>query len=392
MKRIHVFAALLVSGAIASALLLKIFGSDPRNDSGAAFAPAMLARHVPSPSLNTLLNASPAPVLRLYGSAEPGNEQRPERAVEQGEGEPGKGVSRFVKNWDRSTADSILKPDRRDVRYNQTYYPEPLSPAPAAPPTGTVSVARHPYIKQTFAADTDMLLDEEVRRYNGIMAKELHVKDGRWQETKGYALDGALILWRLVDLRPEESWMKEKLLAEKHWRSESDHRLSYNNILNQDGSRTITDLDTYGRVLRVAEWQKWGNISGTKVTGYFPAGAGPQAVPLKKRFESVSSSDSDNVSYYRPDGSLYYTVIITSYATIITYFDESGQHRLRQQWWSCKYTTIEGARKPTCKLDDVTEYNARGEVFRKWSFLHAEGKRTGKRSTVSLSATPHIKR
>jgi len=374
MKRIYVLpAALLVSGALGAALLLNVFGSDLRNDPRNAFAPAMLASHVQSPSLNTLLNDSPGPVLRLYGSAESENGQAPERAFEIGEGEPGKEVSSFVQNRDHSTADSTLKPDSRDVRYAQTYYPEPLSPPQAAPPTSTVLEARHPHIKQTFAADTDTLIDEEVRRYNGMMAQELHVKDDRFQETKSYALDARLILWRLVDLHPEESWMKEKLLEEKHWRSEGDRRLSYTNILNENGTRTITDWDAYGRALRVAVWQKWGNISGTTVTGYFEDGSGGE-VPLKTRFESTSTGDSDNVSYYRQDRSLSYTVYITSYARIINYFDESGKRRVLQQWWSCKDTLVNGIRKPFCKLDDVTEYGARGEVFRKWSFLHAEGK------------------
>jgi hypothetical protein len=131
--------------------------------------------------------------------------------------------------------------------------------------------------------------------------------------------------------------------------------------LNHDGTRTVVDYDEKHHPLKVANWSEYGSVAGTTVEGYYP-------VTYKPRFSSKSDYNSDLVSYFHEDGSLWYKLDIGTSTVTVKYFDQTGTRELLEQMWWRHEVTTNGVTHVTYSLYTLAFWDDQGNKTRSMSF------------------------
>src|SRR5262249_31051549 len=126
--------------------------------------------------------------------------------------------------------------------------------------------------------------------------------------------------------------------------------------------------------LKVAVWPPGGTPNGAMITAYF--------TDHHIRYQSKTDSSTDSTKYYRPDGTLAYTIELSGGTLTINMFDSTGQKlRLGQMWWKREHGAIkDGARRYW--LYSVTEADQDGNTTRQVEFAE-----TGQVASLGLYGT-----
>ncbi|MDR3613194.1 MAG: hypothetical protein P4L53_06490 [Candidatus Obscuribacterales bacterium] len=221
-------------------------------------------------------------------------------------------------------------------------------------------LGRHPELTEKYADDGKTVADSLLQWYSGKTRQSMHVDvDGR-KHVIVYAEDGVTALSERVFNKAINARTPPVLTGEKRWLNNPQHSLFYVDEQNQDGTRSIVDRDENGDKLWEAIWAKDDIVPGTIVDGYFPG-------TKKLRFHSESEPETDNVEYFRENGTLSAHVAINHMTLSIDYYDESGR-RLRLSQNFARYDGPDfDLDKSSYSLTGVTEYGADGKETREFS-------------------------
>jgi hypothetical protein len=151
--------------------------------------------------------------------------------------------------------------------------------------------------------------------------------------------------------------------SDMRWFADAKHTVAHNNVLNGDGSNTITDFDISEHVLRLEKQPQYGSIPGTEIEAYYPGN-------YKLRYKAKCDYSYDHVEYLREDGTLSYTLSMSYGMVTIQYFDETGKKLVLEQVWYRNTDTTGGVTTHTFVLSDVTLTDDQGNKTRMLTVNH----------------------
>jgi hypothetical protein len=261
----------------------------------------------------------------------------------------GVSTNRHVVNVDDSTEDDVLKADGVSIASSVSYYPEN--------PTGS---GLHKQVLRTYAADSDLVVDEQQFHYSGTLSSHTISDDRGGQHLEGFGLDGKRLIHEVVIKPRQMKWDDPVLQREDRWTDDEKHALVYENQVKPDKSRTITKWDEDGYTLVLLTLPD-GYVHGATVVGYYPG-------TNKKRVEGKATSSME-AKYYRLDGTLNYTLSLSYGYLTVDFYDATGTVKVREQAWTFKMTGPgDGHRTSPYKLYWVKEFGPTGEDVRSFTY------------------------
>jgi hypothetical protein len=262
--------------------------------------------------------------------------------------EMGVATNRYIVNLDGSTEDDVLKADGEHIAASIAYYREY--------PPGS---GRHKQAVRMYAANSDLVVDEQQFRYSGTLSLHTVSDDRGGQHIEGFGLDGRRLTREVVISPRQEKWDDPVLQREDRWTDDDRHALLYENQIKPDKSRTVTRWDDDGQTLMVMVEPESG-VYGTTIVGYYPG-------TNKKRVEGKATSSMD-ANYYRLDGTLDHTLGLSAGFLSVDYFDPTGKTKVLEQSFRRTRVTVDGVRKSVYNLYWVKEFGPKGEDVREFTY------------------------
>jgi hypothetical protein len=263
---------------------------------------------------------------------------------------------RYKVGADRSTQDDVLEADGLHVASSQSYYPVKA---------GEELKGRHRHVKRVYAPETHALVSEEIRRIEGKLAQNTAVETDGTKHVTDYGEDGVTVVGQQLFVPAEECCGPSIILKKEERWSEKDHKLTYSNVLNDDGTRTITDWDENQRPVKIATWPKGGTTNGATVVAFYPNG--------HLRLESKTAESLDTANYYRPNKTLSHTVEMSPGTVTISVFDSTGTKLVLKQMWWYRETQAGGSEKSSLYLHNVYLFDHDGHPTRTVEYNHDNG-------------------
>lgn len=175
-----------------------------------------------------------------------------------------------------------------------------------------------------YGADGKTLLGQVDFRKSGTREKRKMPRQKGGFETTSYYADGIARSDQIVTGHgPQDYDDDDMLLSETRWRE--DGSVSYTNVLNDDDSRSIVELDAQSRPLVVGHITN--GLSGSTITAYFPG-------TNKPRILATSTYDTLTAKMFRPDGTLEVVVQLWSSSFNAVFYDATGKVETREGMWS----------------------------------------------------------
>jgi hypothetical protein len=231
-------------------------------------------------------------------------------------------------------------------------------------PPVTAQPGRRLHIARSFRAkgNFDEVVAEEIRRLDGTMAKQTNLLDDGRKHIVDYADDGITFVGEKWFAKPD-CCMDPVLQSDMRWFADAKHTVAHANVLNGDGTHTITDFDISEHVLRLEQQPQYGSVPGTTIEAYYLGS-------YKLRYRAKCDYSSDHVEYLREDGTLSYTLSMSYGLVTIKYFDNTGKKQVLEQTWYRNTDTTDGVTKHTYVLSDVTLTDAEGNKTRMLTVNH----------------------
>ncbi len=252
---------------------------------------------------------------------------------------------RYITYKDRSTEDVLFMPgSSTDMISSVWYYAEQPGES-----------GRRPYITRVYGVG-NVVMNEKVQQLNGLLLKTTVVSPTtKIRLITDFAADGVTHLREQEFLKPKCCGDEEDLLRDERWRDDAQHSLAYRNIYHPDETRTITEFDEHGNVLKIIVWPKYMSVSGSSVKEYYPG-------ILKLRLETSADYYQNTVRYYRVDGTLEAIVKLSSGMTDIEYYDTTGtKMRLHQMWVRTDVKTGGVITSQSYRPYEFTEFDDQGQ-------------------------------
>jgi hypothetical protein len=251
--------------------------------------------------------------------------------------------SSFGNNKDQS-GDEIIYGTDGEMTESSSYYP-------------STDGSRHLHVKSKFVKGR--LEDEDVRHLDGSPQKRTTILASGEKHVLAYDEDGITVLDD-VDYVLDSCCTDLIVKTEKRYRSSKEHHLlAYSDVLSDDGSRKIVELDEHSNALRTEEWPKDHQVIGTVITVLYPD-------TLATHFVSHTDSEFDTTDYFRKkDGTRERRVKISPASVRVIFFDSTGKIPLFEQSWCQVISSVSGAR---WFISDLYELDANGQKVRAVSY------------------------
>ncbi len=150
-----------------------------------------------------------------------------------------------------------------------------------------------------------------------------------------------------------------QLLSETHWYK--DGKVAYTNILHDDMSRTVIALDERGAQVEIMQLPQY--CDGATFVAYYP---GTKQV----RLQGSANVYETTALYYRPNGTLQLTEILSSTTLELIRWDATGKLKVLDQTWYFTRVTDNGVAKITNPvLSEVLEFDQNGKQTQQWSWF-----------------------
>jgi hypothetical protein len=260
----------------------------------------------------------------------------------------GVSTNRHIVYLDNSTEDDVLKADGQSVASSIVYYPE-----------NPVGSGLHKQMVRTYAANSDLVVDEQQFHYDGTLSLHVVSDDRGGQHLEGFGLDGKRLIHEVVINPRQQTYYDPVLQREDRWTDDDRHALVYEYQVKPDKSRTVTRWTEDGQVLLVIAMPEY-SVYGTTVVGYYPG-------THKKRVEGKATSEMQ-VDYYRLDGTRDHSLGLGYGYLTVDYWDATGKVKIREQSWRRTGTTVDGVHNSQYKLYWVKEFGPLGEELRDFTF------------------------
>lgn len=176
-----------------------------------------------------------------------------------------------------------------------------------------------------YAADGVDIVFEDLRRLSGLRERS-NVVDALGSRTIiDYAEDGKTHLREQL-FKPNCCDLPPWHIKDIRWRNDEQHSLSYSSTYDEKTNRrTVVELDDDGNTLRYRESDHAGGLYNSLEKVYAPD-------TLKLRYQSKGTGTNE-LTFYRPDGTVERTEDVDSWLVTIVYFDASGKNIVRRDSW-----------------------------------------------------------